>query len=226
MKKLPRAKTPFQFYSRLHLKELTGLRAKTLPQLLYHLKTVPGSVIYHHTHHFLQQHERVVPSVPNDFAYWAGEVLGEGRLGEKLAAVDTIGAATIRQLRENIIEVIDDALKAMPSLGIKMAPSGQEFYFMKTTSFVFRAPYEAHDLKEFADCLERVTPSTIYFHIFESRLKFDQPTNHFSTWLKDALGENDLADRVARLNPYDYSLEVLRQRLIMLVRERVKEYLG
>lgn len=223
MKRLPKAKIPFQFYARLHLRELTGLKASTLPQLLHHLKTVPGSVIYHHTHHFLEQHERLAPSEPNDFAYWVTEILGEGRLGEQLSAIDTTSAPSIRDLREQICAVIDDALKAMPALGVKMAPAGEEFYFMKTMTFMFKTPHVAKDLDELADCLGKVTCTTIYYHIFESRLRYERPTNDFSNWLNESLGEEKLADVMGRLNPYDYSLEGLRRKMIDMIRKRISE---
>jgi hypothetical protein len=223
MKKLPKAKFPFEFYSRLHLRELTGLRASTIPQLLNHVRNVPGSVIYNHTHHFLEQHERLVPGVPNDFAYWVSEVMGEGRLGEKLSAIDTTSYGSIRELRDGISAVIDEALKEMPSLGIKMAPKGEEFYFMKTKSFVFKTAYRATNLREFADCMEHATPTTTYFHIFESKLRYDRPTNDFSEWLLLGVGEKELAEKVARLNAYDYSLVALRKKIIEMIRQRIGE---
>lgn len=217
MAKEQRATFPFEFYSRLHLRQLTGRRAATFPQLVHHLKEVPGSVVYHHTHHFLEQHQRVVPSVPNDFAYWATEVMGEGRLGEQLAAIDLINAESIRDLREQIIAVIDQALRAMPALAINTAPAGQEFYFMSTMSFIFKTPYRATTLAEFVECLRKITCTTLYYHIFESRLRFEKATNDFSNWLREGVGDAALAERVARLNPYDYSLEGLRKKLIGMV---------
>ena len=54
---MKRTVNPFIFYSRLHLYELTGINAKTIPELLKHLRSVPGSCIYQHTHHFIQQRQ-------------------------------------------------------------------------------------------------------------------------------------------------------------------------
>src|SRR4030043_2133367 len=96
---LIRAQEPFQFYTRLHLSELTGLRAANVSELLALIKTVPGSCIYHHTHRFLQQHQYLSPEPPNDFAYWVSEVLGEDELGEMLASIDTVQNATLRLRR-------------------------------------------------------------------------------------------------------------------------------
>ena len=73
---------PFRLHTRLHLSELTGLKAATLNELLELIKTVSGSCIYQHTHRFLQQHQYLSPEPPNDFAYWVSTVLGEDRLAE------------------------------------------------------------------------------------------------------------------------------------------------
>ena len=98
MPEIVKAKEPFKFCTRLHLSELTGLRATTLGQLLALIKEVPGSCIYHHTHRFLQQHQYLSPEPPNDFAYWVTDILGEDELGEKLASIDTMQYPTIRNL--------------------------------------------------------------------------------------------------------------------------------
>src|SRR3990167_2817317 len=114
-----KAKEPFRFCTRLHLSELTGLRATTLGQFLILIKEVPGSCIYHHTHRFLQQHQFLSPEPPNDFAYWVTEILKEDVLGEQLASIDTVQFSTIRSLREKIILTIEDYLKSHPSTKVK-----------------------------------------------------------------------------------------------------------
>ena len=95
MVKIEKAKQPFVFYTRLHLQQLTGQKARDLRSLLKGIHEVSGSVIYHHTHRFLQQHQFLSPEPPNDFAYWVIEVLGEHKLGEELASIDTIQFSSI-----------------------------------------------------------------------------------------------------------------------------------
>lgn len=46
--------------------------------------------------------------------------------------------------------------------------------------------------------------------------------NDFSTWLKDNLDEAELADEIARLDPYVYTLEGLRSALIQLIEKHIK----
>ncbi len=212
----------FQFYTRLHLSELTGLKAKNLEELVLHARNVPGSVIYHHTHHFLQQHLFLSPEPPNDFAYWVTQVLGEKDLGEALASVNVSEFPDIRHLRDRIVATMEDFL-AKNKRRLKEIAPGEEFHFMKTVSFVLPTPHTASTLSEFASALDKVTSYSIYYHMFEARLRLDKPTNDFSLWLESALGETALAKRIASMDPYTVTIEGLRERLKHLVRKRTQE---
>lgn len=216
-----KAKEPFKFYTRLNLSELTGLRAATLGQLLTFIKKVSGSSIYHHTHRFLQQHQYLSPEPPNDFAYWVTEVLGEDELGEKLASIDTIQYSTIRALREKIVSTIEEHLKNSNLAKLKFARSGEEFHFIKSVSFVLPTGYSVIDLKEFVDALRKITLDSIYFHIFEARLRLERVGNDFSNWIENSLGDKGLADKISSLDPYTQTLENLRETLIRIIEKRI-----
>ena len=216
-----KAKEPFKFCTRLHLSELTGLRAATLIQFLELLRTVSGSCIYHHTHRFLQQHQYLSPEPPNDFAYWVAEALGEDELAEKLASIDTIRFSSIRLLREKIILTIEDYLKDNPLAKLRFARESEEFYFIKSVSFVVPTNYAASDLREFAEVLRRITIDSIYFHIFEARLRLERGTNDFSNWIEHSLGDEKLAQVISRLDPYTHTLEELRKIIIRKAQERL-----
>ncbi|RJP28262.1 MAG: hypothetical protein C4533_06080 [Candidatus Omnitrophota bacterium] len=206
----------------MHLTELTGFRASTLTQLLNLIKEVPGSSIYHHTHRFLQQHQQFSPEPPNDFSYWAVEILGEDDLGERLASVDTIQYPTIRSLREKIIETIENYLEEDPTAKLRFAHKGEEFHFAKSVSFVFPTNYIAANLKEFAEILKKITIDSIYFHIFEARLRLEKKANDFSYWIDTSLGDKELADGISRLDPYTYTLEDLRRKIVAMVERKIK----
>ena len=140
---------PFRFCTSLDLTLLTNRRARDLAELLAHVRAVPGSVIYYHTHHFLVQHQYLSPEPPNDFAYWVTHVLQEDRLGEQLAAIDMIQFRTIRALRERLVTVIEGYLNEQR--GLRTAPAGEEFHFREAVSFVVPTAHVAHNLAEFAD---------------------------------------------------------------------------
>ncbi|MFH0935461.1 MAG: DUF5752 family protein [Candidatus Omnitrophota bacterium] len=216
-----RAKQPFRFYTRLHLSELTGLKASTLTQLLRYLKEVPGSCIYHHTHKFLQQHQYLSPEPPNDFAYWVSVILREEELGEKLASIDTVQFSNIRSLREKIVKTIEDYLKKNPLAKLRFAHEDEEFHFIKAISFLIPTNYTVYDLREFNDVLKRITIDSIYFHIFEARLRLEKPTNDFSNWIESSLGDKQLAQKISGLDPYTYTLEDLRKQLIKIIEKKI-----
>jgi hypothetical protein len=221
MSELTRATEPFRFCTRLHLSELTGLRVTTLGQLVALIKEVPGSSIYHHTHRFLQQHQYLSPEPPNDFAYWVTDSLGEDELGERLVSIDTMLYSTIRDLREKIASTIENYLKDYPLAKMKFARSGEEFHFIKSVSFLLRTNYIAYDLKEFADVLKKITIDSVYFHMFEARLRLEKPANDFSLWIENSLGDKELGDAISGFDPYTRTLEDLRTTLVQLIEKRI-----
>lgn len=224
MKTKKRAKTPFVFHSQLHLRELTGVEAKNLKELLEQLYKINGSCIYTHTHRFLQRHQsHDAPTLPSDFAYWVIEALNENKLGEQLATIDTLAYPTIRSLREAIIHTIEKAVKKNSSLKTKKASANEEFQFIKSVSFIFPTQYKVFTLQQFDDALHRVSVNSIYFHIFEARLRLERQTNDFSQWLHDQLGEKQLASQVERIDPYAYSLEGLRTMILRLIEKKLAE---
>ncbi len=223
MPELIKAIEPFRFYTRLHLSELTGLRATNLSQLLSIIKQAPGACIYHHTHRFLQQHQYLSPEPPNDFAYWTSKVLGEEDLGERLASIDTIQFSTVRSLRDKIITTIEDYLKNNMSANLRFAVEGEEFHFIKSVSFVLPTNYIAYDLREFVDIVKNITIDSIYFHIFESRLRLEKKTNDFSNWIETSIGDKKLSDKISKLDPYTHTLEDLRKTIIKIIEQKLRD---
>lgn len=218
---MKKAKEPFRFFNRVHLTELTGLKAKDLKELADVLKTAPDPIIYYHTHHFLEEHHYLTPEPANDFAVWVSDALGDDILGEKIANVDAFEFSTLSALRERIVNVIGEHISSGQE--VRKAPEGREFYFMKSASVVMSTPHVARDLREFVEALRKLSPGSLYFHIFESRLRLGRLTNDFSVWLEDSLGEPELAQEIARFDPYSYTLEGTRSLLIQLIEKRINQ---
>ena len=215
------AKEPFEFRSCLNLTLLTGRQARDLAELVEHLRVVPGGVIYHHTHHFLFQHQFLSPEPPNDFAYWVSNILLEEALGEELAAIDVLRFATIRDLRNALIEVIQRHLDRARDL--RTAPPGEEFHFKQSVSFIIATGFRAADLREFRDALERVSIASISFHTFDARLHLERGDNDFARWLETSAGEPALAGAMRNADPYTITLEGLRRRMLALIDRRIAE---
>lgn len=216
----------FVFYTRLHLTELTGLKASNLKELAGLIKKVPGSSIYHHTHRFLQQHQYLSPEPPNDFAYWVADILAEKELAEKLSSINTVEFSTIHALREKLAHTVAAHVKSQGRTRARQAKHGDEFHFMKSVSFVMPTKYSAGTLAELAQCLEKVTIDAIYFHMFEAKLRLDKDTNDISNWLRGALKQKRLAEELEMMDPYTFTMEQLRRELIRHINSHAGEQNG
>jgi small-conductance mechanosensitive channel len=217
---LKKANKPFRFYTRLYLKELTGLKASSLAELADLIKEVSESVIYYHTHHFLEEHHYLTPEPANDFALWVSDELGDEVLGEKLASIDTFDFPTIGALRARIEGVIRDYISKKPDG--RTAREGGEFHFIKSISFIIPTTYVAHDLREFVEVIRQVSIDSLSYHIFDARLRLKKGVNDFAIWIEECLGDKDLADKLAYLDPYNYTLEGLRSTIIQVIEKRIK----
>jgi len=211
----------FRFYTRLILSKLTGNKASTIIQFLKYIREASDACIYYHTHRFLQIHQHLCPEPPNDFAYWVGNIFKEEELAEKLASIDTIQFTTIKSLRDKIVSIIEECLKRNPKLRFKFVEIGQEFHFIEAMSFIMPTKHTARNLKEFVDSLKKVTINSVYYHMFEARIRLEKGSNDFSSWFDAVLNDKELADKVAKMDPYSFTMEGLRCRIISLIEAKL-----
>jgi len=205
---------PFRFYTERHLIVMTGLKARNLPELLHHLETVPDTCVFHHTHSHYQSHHFQKHPVSNEFAVWISNALQEKRLAEQLAAVDLFSFTSIRDLRADLVKTVNRFLQESGGK-LRESPSGDEFHFAKSKSFILPTRLQARTVFDFRRILPHITSMSLYFHFFEARLRLEKRTNDFSAWLS-SIGESELAERIDRLNPYDYTLDELKEKIIEL----------
>ena len=217
---LKKAKQPFHFNTRVHLPELTGLKAGNLSELAAILKSAPDTVIYYHTHHFLEEHQYLVPDLTNDFASWVKNSLDNQVLGERLANISINDFDSLAEFRDKVVNVIETYLAQNPNQ--RVALEGREFYFVKSVDVILPTAYAAHDLREFVEALRKITPGSLYFHVFESRLRLKKYTNDFVVWLADDMDEKDFSQEIAKIDPYTYTLEGLRSLLIQTIEKHIK----
>lgn len=210
----------FEFYTRLHLTIILGKTAGNLKELLEGIKIIPGSSIYYHTHKFLQQHHYLSPEPPNDFAFWITNILQEKILGEQFAAVDIIQYKSIAELRKKFIDLLEDYLKNNRQQ--REAPAGSEFQFLKSESFVLKTGKTANNLKEFYEIFKNISINSLYFHIFEARLRLEKPTNDFSLWF-ESIGETSLAKKISQFDPYTMTLNDLKNKIIKLLEKKLND---
>jgi|WetSurMetagenome_2_1015567.scaffolds.fasta_scaffold491740_1 hypothetical protein len=204
----------FRFCTKLDQTLLLGVKARSTQELLEGIRSAPHSSIYYHTHRFLLAHHYLTPEPSNDFAYWVTEVLGDPVLGERLSSIDIVGYHTIADLQEHLVELVEEHLHSGRKL--RDCPSGEEFHFMASRLFVLQTSQVARTLGEFVEHLKHASVASLYYHVFDARLRLANGENDFSSWFR-SLSIPALADEVIRLDPYTYTLEGLRKRLLVLV---------
>jgi len=211
-------KKQFLFTTRITQRELLGRTAKNVRELWLGLKKVPAASIYHHSHRYLEQHTYFSPEYSTDFSFWVTYRLGLKKLGEELASVDVVSFQDLESLRLCFCEILEQYL--LHSRQIRNCIPGEEFHFIASKIFVLPTAYKASDLRQFLSGLEKVTVHSLYFHIFEARLRLKQQDNDFSLWLRH-MGYDRLAARISRIDPYTFTVEGLRKKLIALIKEEL-----
>ncbi len=211
----------FQFHTGRRLVKLCGRRARNLPELLEHLLEVSPASVFYHTHERYLTHHFHNPHFYNDFAEWTSRALQEEATAEKLAAIDMLDFTSLGKLREALVGAIRGSVESNGGR-VRECPPGDEFHFCEVKSFIMPTGMVADDLASFSDHLRHITNSSTFFHFFEARLRLERPTNDFSMWL-DGIGERRLADEIDRIDPYNMTLEHLRQQIYVLCRRRLSE---
>jgi hypothetical protein len=206
---------PFIFKKVIYLVEVTGQRARTLDEMLRALAVVPADSVGYHMHREFLAYKFAPLEYPNDFAYWTAKVLGDEILGEKLANLRVFRHRSLDGLRLEICRLVAEHLLAHPEAAKELAPSGRDFHFLVARSVVMDCNLTARTIEELTGALAEVESSSLYFHLFETRFAGGQGReNDFAEWLRLALGKEELAAKVANIDPYMFSLEQVRRTLL------------
>ena len=217
----------FVFQNCFYLVELTGRRAGNLREFFNELKTIDGASIFYHFYHSMVDYNVVQPDYYNDFSYWLEQTLHEGELAEKIADSYVWEYNDIEDIRAYLISLIDDYLTRHKGEFTPPKPEIHEFHFRKAVAVVLPTKYRARNLEEFLECLRKVNVDIIFYHFIESRLRLGQEKGQyrddFSLWIADSVRDEDLAKKIANLDPVGFTMEGLKKKLIALVEEALKE---
>jgi hypothetical protein len=207
----------FEFKECITLLKATGKKAGSLREFRDVLAAVSEGAIFHHTYqYFLKGH---VLEYTNDFAHWVGESLEERALAEHLSNIDPYDFRDIEELRTALVKAVDDYLERFPEP--RAAMPGDDFFFNETLTLVFSASLRARNLAEYLMAIKYVDNSSLYYHFYDARQRLGN-SNDFSHWFDEALGKNDLADRVQAIDPFMHSFDGLRVRIATAVEDEVK----
>ncbi len=217
-----KAKEPFLFRTRLTLPEVTGRKAFSVAELLDGVREADDEVIYYHTHRFIKQYHHLVPEGANDFAYWVTNIVQADRLGEELTAIDIVRYNSLAGIREAFVRTLERGIAETQGPMRVVAP-GREFHFMRAVRFSVPTRCSASDYRTFIECLRNVSVSSLYLHVFEARLRPPYGVDDFSNWFSKEFGDEEIGKELSRLDPYSYTLEGLRKRIIRIIEARPPE---
>jgi hypothetical protein len=210
---------PFYFYTSSNLVELTGEKANTLEELTALLKRCSGSAIFFHIFQSYRERHFTKEKYHSDFAQWISVSLHEESLAERLGALDMRDFTSIRTLREVMIQIIDDHLRAVPQRGER---SGETpFFFCQSMSVVMPTRYIAHTLEDFHNIISEIGIRSLHYHLIEARLRLGIQTNDFSYWLRTSLGKEKLAEKIETIDIYLYAMEEIRRMILQYVQEEM-----
>src|SRR5882762_9388927 len=131
---------PFYFNTSAHLLRITRQKASNLSELLRAVRECSEDSIFQHTFRTLQEHHFIREGFSNDFAHWALTDCNEPGLAERLAGVDVREFTSLQDLRQRLIQLLEEYLQRNPKIAER--PAQDIFYFCASdvvvmpTSFV------------------------------------------------------------------------------------------
>ncbi len=211
-----RAAEPFRFVDYEGLVMPTGLRAANLRELIDRVRSVPTEVIHHHLHRTPLSHRFGVWDYPNDFALWAARSLEDLALAEKLAALDPYAYTGLEEARVAIVDLLEEHLDGLPI--VPWVRPGLEFHFASGYFLALPSEREVWTVAELRDALSEVPLSSLYYHFHEARLRIaGEESDDFSRWIEEQFGAHPAVPLLRGIDFFFYSLEDLRQRILMIL---------
>ena len=205
---------PFDFFKASYLKEATTLTASSLHQLLTGVTLAPALSVFYHLHHHYFVHPEVLPTYPNEFAHWVGEVLGNGVVAEQLANVNLFRATTLHDVRREITVLLAQYLTRHEEG--HQAPVGREFIFCRPWFVVLPSGRRAATPREFLAVLRDLEYASVAYHLFAPKVAPQGARNDFARWFA-AWGYGALAKQLDSFDPYLNSLQDNRSYLAELI---------
>lgn len=191
----------------------TGERASRLDELRDKLVTIHLGCLYYHFWGARLHSGFAHPDYLNDFSIWAHTGLHDQYLAERLNMVDPNEYEDLNDLRQDLIEIIDDRLDEQES--VPVSKREDQFYFIHSTTIVFDTPYWINTPSEFKEVIPSLSTHSIFYHFIEARRRLPGGVDDFSNWLQQVFGEKyqDLIHELKEIDPYFLTLQELKETL-------------
>jgi hypothetical protein len=216
----PAAHDPFWFRECFVMSMPIGKMASNLRELLHALRELDESVLYYH---LWQSRLTIAPpglEYTNDFAFWAGTALQDSKLAEILSSFDPFGYESIEQVRDDLVDLLDDYLWNLPS--VPWARPGFEFHFCEASTVVLRSQVAAATLAELHSALKKVGLDSVYYHLIDARWRLrPRRMDDISIWIETNFGLPDLVSAIRGIDIAFFTLEEIRNTVLSLASQYV-----
>lgn len=197
------------------MREILNRRANGEQELLDGVEEVDQASIYYHTHSYYLHGKYEYDRFPNDFAAWISESVRDRLLSERLAIISPFQFDNLEALREEFVTTIDDHLG---HLGFSpRSLSGEPFEFFRAQIVSFSTGIEVRTREELLDAIRTASTEVLFYHFFEDVFRRGARIGSLVNWVADELGDESLAESLARLNPYRLHIERLRSELLAIL---------
>jgi len=187
----------------------TGQKAYSLRELRDRLLTIAANSFFDHFWGNLLEPRFEEREYNNSFASWARRGLHDDILAERLAVVDPSGFNSLEDLRQEVLELVEERLEE--SQGLQWMLATEPFEFMESQIVVFDTHLRVEHPRQLAELLPQLSTSSIFYHFIDARRRSVREVDDFRIWLSKSPAEyQGLIDHIAAIDPYFSSLTQLR----------------
>jgi hypothetical protein len=200
----------------------TGEKAQNIRELHDRLmRTDDDGIIYYHFWGGMLRPHFVDPEYQNHFAGWAYHDLHDRRLAEKLSIINPARYTAIGELRQEVIEVVEERMDEDDAAS--RIEAEHPFFFMRSQIVVFDTRLRVATPEEFTGLIADLSLGSLFYHFIDSRRRSASGGDDFSEWLKCWGGKyRKLIDEILTIDPYFNSLIELRQDLAEIFTSHLK----
>ncbi|MCX7829112.1 MAG: DUF5752 family protein [Thermanaerothrix sp.] len=202
--------TEFSIKSCSMIVQSAGRSAQSLKELRDGVETVPSHSLSYHFYGYLMR-PRAEQLYHNDLSAWVGQSVGDQISAEKLDALNPSYFPTLEDLREAILDVLDEPVSSGSFLG--WARGRSRFHFLMATILVFQTGLFAKDPLELAEKLSQCPPASAFYHFVDARLRTGCGDD-FSLWLLSSGIPQEEVSGLMSIDPYLMSLQALKNRIV------------
>jgi hypothetical protein len=194
----------------------SGRVCSNLRELQDALRMVPDAVLEHHMLRCPLEDHFELNEFPNDLARWCWSGLGDHVLAESLGLVDPYRCASIAELRAALVNLIDDRLWGLER--IPWCRPGLELYLVESRVVTYDTGERILTRAALTEAIERITLSSLYYHVHEARRRTGGHSDDFSQWLENYGADAGTVARLRGVDFYFLNLSQLRREFLEILR--------